>query len=115
MIPAREDVRRVIEATGTLAGAEVTQMGSYPSWRPDIHSPLLKRAKEIYREMYETVLEVKATHGGLETAIIGGKFPGMDMISIGSTMHFPHSPDERVHIPSVMKFYNYLKGLLEKL
>ncbi len=114
IIPALDDVRRRIEATGKLAGAKVVQTGSYPSWRPNLQSSLLKMAQETYREMYGKNPEVKAVHGGLETAVIGNKYPGMDMISIGATLNFPHSPDEQIHIPSVMKFYNYLHKLLRR-
>lgn len=115
IIPALDDVRRSVEATGKLIGAEVVQTGSYPSWRPNLQSSLLKMAQETYREMYGKNPEVKAVHGGLETAVIGNKYPGMDMISIGATLNFPHSPDEQIHIPSVTKFYSYLHKLLEKL
>ncbi len=115
IIPALEDVRQAVGATGRLANAEVVQTGSYPAWRPNLQSPLLKLAQETYREMYGKNPEVKAVHGGLETAVIGSKYPGMDMISIGATLNFPHSPDEQIHIPSVTKFFSYLHKLLEKL
>lgn len=115
ILSALEDTRRAVEATGKLAGAVVEQKGSYPSWRPNVRSPLLGIAKETYREMFGTEPRVMAIHAGLETAVIGSKFEGMDMISIGPTVNFPHSPDERVHIGSVEKFYRYLKGLLERL
>lgn len=115
IISALEDTRRVVEATGKLAGAVVEQKGSYPSWRPDVKSPLLATARECYRELFGAEPKVMAIHAGLETAVIGSKFPGMDMISIGPTVNFPHSPDERVHIGSVERFYRYLKKLLEKL
>ncbi len=115
MIAARDDARRIIEATGQLAGAEVLQKGEYPSWRPDVNSTLLKQTKEYYHELYGTEIKVTATHGGLETAIIGNKYPDMEMISMGPTINFPHSPDEQVHIPSVMGFYEFIKGLLSKI
>ncbi|MFQ6126130.1 MAG: aminoacyl-histidine dipeptidase [Candidatus Heimdallarchaeota archaeon] len=115
IIPALEDVRRRVEATGNLAGAKVVQTGSYPAWRPNLQSPLLNLARETYQEMYGKSPEVKAIHGGLETAVIGSKYPGMDMISIGATLNFPHTPDEQIHIPSVTKFYNYLQRLLQML
>lgn len=115
IISAIEDMRRVFKAIGRLAGMEVVQESGYPPWKPNIKSPLLKIAKETYQEMYGKDVEVKAIHGGLETAVIGGKFPRMDMISIGATLNFPHSPDERVLIVSVKKSYDYLKGLLKTL
>jgi len=115
IVSALEDTRRVVEASGRLAGAVVEQKGSYPSWRPNVKSPLLAIAKNSYKEMFGVEPKVMAIHAGLETAVIGSKFPGMDMISVGPTVNFPHSPDERVHIGSVEKFYRYLKELLQKL
>ncbi|MCD6384036.1 MAG: M20/M25/M40 family metallo-hydrolase, partial [Thermoplasmata archaeon] len=115
IVSALEDTRRAVEATGKLAGAIVEQKGSYPSWRPNVKSPLLSIAKDAYKGLFGVEPKVMAIHAGLETAVIGSKFPGMDMISIGPTVNFPHSPDERVHIGSVEKFYRYLKELLRNL
>jgi dipeptidase D len=63
----------------------------------------------------EKFLEVKVIHAGLECGIIGGNYPGLDMISFGPTIKHPHSPDEKVHIASVLKFWDFLKGMLESV
>ncbi len=110
-----ESVRDKVIATAKLAGAEATKEGSYPSWKPNMNSELLGIAKRTYKDKLGREPEIKAIHAGLETAIIGQHFPGMDMISIGPLLEFPHSPDERMEIDSVGKFWDYLLYLLENL
>ncbi len=78
-------------------------------------SELLGTAKKVYKENFGDEPEIKAIHAGLETSIIGDHFPGMDMISVGPQIEYPHSPDERVEISSVNTFWEYLLSLLEKL
>ncbi len=96
-----------------LAGAEVTHSGSYPGWKPDVDSPILTTMKKVYENDFGKVPEVKVIHAGLECGIIGDVYPGLDMISFGPTIRFPHSPDEKVHIESVRKFWDYLVLILE--
>ena len=97
------------------AGANVKYTDGYPGWKPNLDSEILKVTKDIFTEYYKKEPEVKAIHAGLECGIIGEKYPGMDMISFGPTITGPHSPDERVHIPSVKNFYNCLLLILKKL
>jgi dipeptidase D len=108
-------VRDNIVATAELAGGVGEKGDSYPSWKPNVNSELLNVSQNLYKEMFGKEPEVKAIHAGLETGIIGDNFPGMDMISIGPQIEFPHSPDERVQIESVKTFWEYLVALLEKL
>lgn len=96
-----------------LAGAEVTHSGSYPGWKPDVDSPILTTMRKVYEKDFGKVPEVKVIHAGLECGIIGNVYPGLDMISFGPTIRFPHSPDEKVHIESVRKFWDYLVLILE--
>ncbi len=112
---ALEALRQRIQATATLAGAEVEQEGGYPGWQPDMSSRVLEVLKGLHKEVLGTEPEVGAVHAGLECGIIGEKFPGMDMISFGPQIEFPHSPDERVKIATVGGFYNLLKATLGKL
>ncbi len=115
MNSAMDAVRNTLLATAMLAGAEGEKGDSYPSWKPNMNSELLGTAQQLYKDMFGQEPEVKAIHAGLETGIIGEHFPGMDMISIGPQIEFPHSPDERVEIASVKTFWEYLVALLEKL
>lgn len=107
----REQVRAVAE----LAGAEVEQPDAYPGWQPDMESPLLALVREVHQAELGTVPEVRAVHAGLECGIIGERIPGADMISFGPQIESPHSPDERVHIPSVERFDRLLRAILGRL
>jgi dipeptidase D len=104
-----------IAAVFHLIGAEVTMSGSYPGWKPDMNSPILKTMSEVYKKKYGKTPEIKAIHAGLECALIGGVYPNLDMISFGPTIRFPHSPDEKVHIPSVGKFFDFLCETLKQV
>jgi len=102
-----------IQAIGKLAGAANEEEDSYPGWQPDMASPVLKLARQVHRELFDVEPEAAAIHAGLECGIIGEKFSGMDMISFGPDIRHPHSPDERVNIPSVDRFWNFLVALLD--
>ena len=98
-----------------LSGADVELGGSYPGWKPDVDSPILVTMKKVYERDFGKVPEVKVIHAGLECGIIGDTYPGLDMISFGPTIRFPHSHDEKVHIASVQKFWDYLVKTLEEV
>ena len=108
-------VRARIRGIGHLAGATVKEEEPYPGWKPDLESPILAVLKEAFAEVKGKDPVVEAVHAGLETGIIGEKVPGMDMVSFGPQIDFPHSPDEQVLIPSVERFYRVLTRTLEKL
>lgn len=108
-------LQRRIGALASLAGAKNEILEGYPGWRPDLDSDLLKIAREAYVEVSGKDPEVYAIHAGLECGIIKEKYPGLDMVSIGPQLEFPHSPDERVLIPSVADFYEVLKVMLRKI
>jgi dipeptidase D len=110
---AKEATAWKIAAVFHLIGAEVNLGGAYPGWKPNINSPILKAMSKVYSDMYGKIPEIKAIHAGLETGIIAGGYPHLDMISFGPTIRFPHSPDEKVNIPSVVKFYDFLCGSLK--
>lgn len=105
---AKEATAWKIAAVFHLMGAKVTMSGGYPGWKPNMDSPVLGVLKTTYKKMFGAEPEVKAIHAGLECAIIGGVYPNLDMISFGPTIKYPHSPDEKVNIPSVKKFYDFL-------
>jgi len=98
-----------------MAGADVQEGDAYPGWKPNLDSPLLKTVSGVYHEMLGKEPARKAIHAGLETGVIGEKFPGMDMVSIGPDIKYPHSPDERVSIPSVATFYKVVLKVLESV
>jgi dipeptidase D len=108
-------VRQGIKATTELAGAEILQSMGYPGWEPNLESPLLAKLKAVHSRVFGKEPEVIAVHAGLECGIIGEKFPGMDMISFGPTIEHPHSPEERVHFPSVEDFWKFLSASLADL
>lgn len=102
-----------IAAVAELAGGEAELSGGYPGWNPNMKSPIMKTMKETYKRLYGKEPEVKAIHAGLECAIIGSVYENLDMISFGPTICYPHSPDEKVNIESVGKFYDFLKETIK--
>ena len=102
-----------IAAVFHLIGANVTLTGTYPGWKPNMQSPILKTMSDVYKDMFGKVPEKKAIHAGLECGLIGGVYPNLDMISFGPTIKYPHSPDEKVNIESVSKFWDFLVGTLK--
>jgi dipeptidase D len=112
---AKEATAWKIAAVFHLIGAEVTLTGTYPGWKPNMQSPILKTMSGIYKDMYGKVPEIKAIHAGLECGLIAGVYPNLDMISFGPTIRYPHSPDEKVNIASVGKFWDFLVGTLKHI
>ena len=106
-------VAEAIKKSFTARKVHVELSGGYPGWLPDPDSKILKLAEVTYQKKFGMQPKVKVIHAGLECGIIGGKLPGLDMISFGPTIRHPHSPDEKVHIASVGKFWEFLKALLE--
>ena len=104
-----------IAAVFQLIGAEVTLSGGYPGWKPNMDSPILKTCQEVYKKNFGKVPEIKAIHAGLECGLLGGVYPNFDMISFGPTIRFPHSPDEKVKIDTVQKFWDFLVKILEEI
>ena len=112
---AKESNAWKIAAVFHLMDAKIKMSGGYPGWKPNMNSPILGVMSKIYKDMFGKSPEIKAIHAGLECAIIGGTYPDLDMISFGPTIKYPHSPDEKVNIPSVKKFYDYLCKTLEEV
>lgn len=95
-----------------MAGMKVELSGGYSGWQPNVNSPLLAALKRAYNDMFGKMPDVRVIHAGLECGIIGTNYPGMDMVSFGPTLMSPHSPTERVEIPTVEKFYSLVKALV---
>jgi dipeptidase D len=108
-----EEAVQTVASILQLGGADVESTDGYPGWKPDMNSHILKVAKSSYKKLYGKEPEVKAIHAGLECGIIGERYPGMDMVSMGPTMEGVHSPDERLHISTVDKFYKFLLEILK--
>ncbi|MFC2090581.1 aminoacyl-histidine dipeptidase [Bacteroidota bacterium] len=98
-----------------LIDADVSLEGAYPGWKPNMDSLILKTSQEVYNKKFGKIPEIKAIHAGLECGLLGGVYPNLDMISFGPTIRFPHSPDEKVHIETVGKFWDFLVALLEDI
>jgi len=103
-----------VSAHCALAGFEATHIGGYPGWKPEPNSDLVKIVSNIYKEITGNEIKIVAIHAGLECGIIGEKYPGMQMISIGPDMWEVHTPEEHVSIPSVAKFWKLLVAILAK-
>ena len=112
---SRAELGSRMDSVFSLAGAEVKLAGGYPGWKPNLESPILKTMLKIYENKYGRIPEIKAIHAGLECGILGGTYPNWDMISLGPTIRFPHSPDEKVNIESVSKFWDFLVETLKNI
>jgi len=110
----KHDVASAVRAAFESIGAEVENSGDYPGWAPKADSKILRLMQPLYQELFEEEPKVAACHAGLECGIISQHYPGLDMISFGPTIRHPHSPDEKVRIASVEKFWRYLTGALER-
>ena len=104
-----------LEVIGKSFGGDVAHNEAYPSWQPDRNTPLLEQSKKVFRDLYGELPEVNVVHGGLETGVIGEKKEGIEMIAAGPEVESPHSPEERMEIKSVEKFWKFLLALLKKL
>jgi len=113
MDTAKDILGAAIKSVFDLAGATTTFAGGYPGWKPNMGSDILKAMQKVYKDMYGKEPEIKAIHAGLECGILGGAYPNWDMISCGPTIRSPHSPDERVEIETVEKWWNYVVGVLK--
>jgi dipeptidase D len=115
-LPSRlEEIKSKVVAIARLAGAQVFEDNHYPPWPPDNDAYLLGTAKSMYTRLFGMEPELQVIHAGLECAIIGNHYPAMQMISFGPTIENPHSPTERLHVPSVGRVWRFLVALLEGL
>jgi dipeptidase D len=112
---AKKDLSEMIDSVFTLAGAEVKFDGAYPGWKPNPKSEILETMKEVYNNKFGRVPELKAIHAGLECGLLGAVYPKWDMISFGPTIRNPHSPDEKVKIDTVAKFWDFLVETLKNV
>lgn len=112
---AKKDISDRLEALFLLAGSEVRHSDGYPGWNPDMNSPIRKISEHIYKNLFGKEPEVKAIHAGLECGLFLTKYPDLDMISFGPTIKGAHTPDERINIESVSKFWLFLLELMKQV
>ena len=108
------DLANSIKDLFELAGAEVDNRGDYPGWNPNPNSEILAIAGDIYNDLFDKIPEIKAIHAGLECGIIMSSQTQLDSVSFGPTIRNPHSPDEKINIATVEKFWTYLLELLKR-
>ncbi len=106
---------RMVATACRLAGFEPEFSGSYPGWKPEPNSDLVRKLQSVHEEVFGHPAQLIAMHAGLECGVIGEKYPGMEMVSFGPTIVGPHSPHEKVEISSVEGFWKYLKVALERI
>ncbi len=112
---SKQAAARMVATACKLAGFEVEHSGSYPGWKPEPDSDVVRKLQSVHQELFGHPAKLIAMHAGLECGVIGEKYPGMQMVSFGPTIVDPHSPNERVEIPSVDSFWRYLKAVLERI
>jgi dipeptidase D len=112
---AKKDILNMVASVFKLAGAGIEQSTGYPGWKPNPDSVLLSLCVDSYRKLFHQEPMVLAIHAGLECGLIGAIYPGMDMVSFGPTIKGAHSPDERLEIKSVVKFWDLLLHVLQKI
>jgi dipeptidase D len=112
---AKESLGDMMVSICELAGVKIELTGAYPGWKPNMASPILKTMQDVYKQKWGKTPEIKAVHAGLECGILGAVYPNWDMISFGPTIRYPHSPDEKVNIASVEKFWEFLLLTLENV
>jgi len=111
----KSEVAMAIRCAFENIGCEVVQGGEYPGWKPNPDSEILRLMESLYKEMFKEDPKVKACHAGLECGILGKHLPNVDMISFGPNIRAAHSPDEKVQISSVQKFWTYYLETLSRI
>jgi dipeptidase D len=112
---ALPDVIAALDAAARLAGGVLAIGQADPGWEPNLDSQALAATRRVYERLFGEAPIVTAVHAWLETAVIGARVPGLDMVSIGPQIEAPHSPDERVSIPTVARFWRLLTGIVDEL
>jgi dipeptidase D len=116
---SREDMKeyivKTLESCFSMAGMKVQTSGSYGGWDPNPNSEILQLLQKIYKEQNGEDAIVQVDHAGLECSVILGKYPNLDVVSLGPTLCSPHTTNERCLIPTIAPFWNLLKAALEQV
>jgi dipeptidase D len=105
----------VLGAAARLAGGSLEMGQADPGWEPNLESRALAVSRRVFERLFGEAPVVTAVHAWLETAVIGDRVPGLDMVSFGPQIEAPHSPDERVSIPTVGRFWRLVGGVVDEL
>ena len=111
---SKQDIADRIASLFRLMGANIRHSGGYPGWNPDTSSEVLKISARVYRRLFQQEPDIKAIHAGLECGLFLQKYPDLDMVSFGPTIKGAHSPDERIRIDTVDKFWVFLLEMLKQ-
>lgn len=104
-----------IKAVFQLAGAQVLQNDGYPAWKMNPNSKLTQLAVDAYKKLFSKDPEVKGIHAGLECGLFSERYPNLDMVSFGPTLRYVHTPEERLHIPTVQMVWDHLLEILKNV
>ena len=111
----RLETQRTVQSVFELAGASVIFSGAYPGWKPNTDSAIMQTVRDTYQSIFNKVPAVMVIHAGLECGLFKNAYPHWDMVSIGPTINFPHSPDEKIEIASVALYWQLLVAVLANI
>ncbi len=111
----RDDAQTMVQSTFELAGAKIEFSGAYPGWKPDTSSAIMQVVRDTYQSIFNKLPEIMVIHAGLECGLFKTAYPDWDMVSIGPTIRFPHSPDEKVEIATVEQYWQLLTAVLKNI
>ena len=111
----RRDAQTTIGSIFTLAGAQVEFTGGYPGWKPNTDSQIMQVVRETYQDLFGELPKIMVIHAGLECGLFKDAYPEWDMVSYGPTIRFPHSPDEKVKIDTVERFWQLTLAILKNI
>lgn len=108
----QEQVQAMVKSVFDLAGAELKFSGAYPGWQPDPDSAIMKTVRSTYQQLFDKLPDIMVIHAGLECGLFKAPYPHWDMVSFGPTIKYPHSPDEKVLVSSVARYWQLLVAVL---
>ena len=111
----RLETERMVQSVFELAGASVVFSGAYPGWKPNTDSAIMQTVRDTYESIFDKVPAVMVIHAGLECGLFKTAYPHWDMVSIGPTIKFPHSPDEKIEISTVEQYWKLLVTVLANI
>jgi len=114
-LPSLDFITKKIESVATLAGATFFTSTGYPAWEPDWQSSLLSKSEQVYKQLFAKEPKIEVIHAGLECGVLGAKYPEMQMLSIGPTIHSPHTTNERLRVTDIDKIGQFLLELLQQI